>query len=191
MANHKLKFFVLTGEPGVGKTTLTKKLSSTIADKGIKLSGFYTEEIRKDGVREGFDIVTVDGVRGRLARDQTLLSAPIKQKVGKYGVLVKEFETIAMPCLVKSEDSTPQVLVIDEIGKMEFQSETFKAAIKIIFNHPSHYTVLATIPLKKGDQLIESIRNNKNAKVWMVTRKNRDTIHEEILKVMNTALRFD
>lgn len=86
---------------GVGKTTLTKKISAALAEKGVSLSGFYTEEVRKDGVREGFDIVTVDGVRGRLARDAALLSPPITHRIGKYGVFVKEFETIAIPCLTK------------------------------------------------------------------------------------------
>lgn len=86
---------------GVGKTTLIKKLSTEIAGKGIKTTGFYTEEVRKNRIREGFDVVTLDGNRGRLARDQSLLSGPVKYKVGKYGVLIKEFENVALPSLVK------------------------------------------------------------------------------------------
>lgn len=80
---------------------MTKKLIHILNEKGIKTSGFYTEEVRKNRVREGFDVVTLDGQRGRLARDQSLLQGPVKCKVGKYGVLIQEFEKIALPSLSK------------------------------------------------------------------------------------------
>lgn len=63
------------------------------------------------------------------------------------------------------------MLVIDEIGKMEFFSAPFKSRIKEIFS-TSKSVVLATIPIRKGDPLIESIRNNKDAKVWLVSSYN-------------------
>ncbi|KAJ8727920.1 hypothetical protein PYW08_016305 [Mythimna loreyi] len=189
MATKNYKFFILTGDPGVGKTTLTKKISTEISSKGIKATGFYTEEVRKNRTREGFDVVTLDGTRGRLARDLSLLSGPVKHKVGKYGVLIQEFENVAMPSLAKP-DTQAHLLVIDEIGKMEFFSEPFKNAIRTIFAPSSNCTVLATIPVRKGDQLIESIRNNSQAKLWMVTRENRNFIHEEILREINVALKL-
>lgn len=56
--------------PGVGKTTLCKKVYEVLKDKGIKVQGFYTEEVRNShkGSRVGFDVVTLDGQRGPLAR---------------------------------------------------------------------------------------------------------------------------
>lgn len=36
--------------------------------QGIECSGFYTEEIRNNASRVGFDIVTLNGERGILAR---------------------------------------------------------------------------------------------------------------------------
>lgn len=80
---------------------MVKKISDKISAKGVKPYGFYTEEVRAEGFREGFDVVTFDGERGKLARDTTLLNAPAGFKVGKYGVLVHEFERIALPVLKK------------------------------------------------------------------------------------------
>ncbi|XP_068632045.1 cancer-related nucleoside-triphosphatase homolog [Battus philenor] len=190
MNQNSIRYFILTGEPGVGKTTLTKKICSVLSNKGIKVVGFYTEEVRNNRVREGFDVVTVEGTRGRLARDQSLLNTPIKFKVGKYGVLVQEFEKVAMPSLTEpSINNSPACIMIDEIGKMEFYSETFKSKIKEIFNSNSKNVVLATIPLRKSDPLIESIRHDKNSKVWLVTKENRNTIHEEIINEMHYILK--
>ena len=45
---------LLTGPPGVGKTTLIKYLCEQLGN----CSGFYTEEIREGGKRIGFNIVT-------------------------------------------------------------------------------------------------------------------------------------
>lgn len=61
---------LLTGFPGVGKTTLCRKVFEVLNGKGIKVQGFYTEEVRNSqkGSRVGFDVVTLDGQRGPLAR---------------------------------------------------------------------------------------------------------------------------
>jgi len=53
---------------GVGKTTLCKKVCEKLEDLRFECQGFYTEEIREDGQRVGFDVVTMDGKRGPLAR---------------------------------------------------------------------------------------------------------------------------
>ncbi|CAG9786363.1 unnamed protein product [Diatraea saccharalis] len=164
-----IKYFLLTGEPGVGKTTLTKKLNQILRSKGIKTAGFFTEEVRQNRVREGFDIVTLEGQRGRLARDVSLLCNTVKFKVGKYGVLVQEFEKIALPALLQQDETEPYFLIIDEIGKMEFFSNPFKARVQDIFSSDSTFMVLATIPLRASDRLIESIRHNTKSKVWTVS----------------------
>ena len=53
---------------GVGKTTLVKKVCEKLEEMNWACEGFYTEELREDGQRVGFDVVTLDGARGSLAR---------------------------------------------------------------------------------------------------------------------------
>ncbi len=45
------KNLLITGLPGIGKTTLIKKLSEEL--KVLHPAGFYTEEIREEGQRKG------------------------------------------------------------------------------------------------------------------------------------------
>ena len=54
----------------MGKTTLIKKVCAVVAKKrgDVKMSGFYTEEVREGGGRVGFDVVTLQGERAILAR---------------------------------------------------------------------------------------------------------------------------
>lgn len=55
---------------GVGKTTLCRKVYEVLKDKGLEIQGFYTEEVRNSpkGSRVGFDVITLNGQRGPLAR---------------------------------------------------------------------------------------------------------------------------
>lgn len=58
---------------------------------------------------------------------------------------------------------------------MELFSTLFKFKIRDIFSQTSNKVVLATIPVRKSDPLIETIRNASNAKVWTVSLLHSDT----------------
>lgn len=49
---------------------MIKKIYNALSKTGVELRGFYTEELREGGQRIGFDVVTLDGNRGPLARIQ-------------------------------------------------------------------------------------------------------------------------
>ena len=107
---------LLTGPPGVGKTTLAKKVAETLMkNDSVKIDGFYTEEVRDENqVRKGFDVVSIKNQENRkplaLANAPPALRGP---KVGKYTVMVEDFESVAFKCLSHDSD----ILIIDEIGK--------------------------------------------------------------------------
>ncbi len=58
MAQHTSPAILLTGPPGVGKTTAVKAVVTLL---GGRAGGFYTRELRHRGSRTGFEIVTLDG----------------------------------------------------------------------------------------------------------------------------------
>jgi len=112
-----MKNIFITGHPGVGKITFIKEITSQLF---CSFSGFYTEEIRVGKKRIGFRIVTFDGKTGILAK----IDYPGIFQVSKYGVNLREFESVALPSLDAFHPAV--VRVIDEIGKMECFSEKFR-----------------------------------------------------------------
>lgn len=65
------QFTLITGMPGVGKTTIIKKLLNELKTKykDTQCKGFYTEEkINPSNTRIGFNVTTTDGEEGILAR---------------------------------------------------------------------------------------------------------------------------
>ena len=85
MGNPK-KNFLISGLPGIGKTTLVKKLIARLS--AYDPEGFYTEEILQDGERKGFHLEGLDGQRIMLAH--VINDSP--HKIGKYRVDVDAFD---------------------------------------------------------------------------------------------------
>ena len=74
------KNILITGLPGVGKTTIIKKLSEEL--RKFHPVGFYTEEIREKGIRKGFKLIGLDGGEGILSH----VDVKSTYTVGKYNV---------------------------------------------------------------------------------------------------------
>ncbi|XP_069681911.1 cancer-related nucleoside-triphosphatase homolog isoform X2 [Periplaneta americana] len=150
------RHILLTGPPGIGKTTVVKKVCNLLNARNVSVKGFFTEEIRNSGKRIGFDIVTLDGQRGVLARLSQTESS--RYRVGQYAVSVQSFETYALPVFLIQPNSGG-ILVLDEIGRMELLSEKFTQEVQKAFSNPV-ITILATIPIPKGRPipLIDSLR---------------------------------
>jgi nucleoside-triphosphatase len=164
-----VKKILLTGPPGCGKTTVTRKIAGIL---GSGVAGFFTEEVRDaTGTRTGFQVESLDGRRGKLSRRR---SGP-GPRVGAYVVLVRDFEAVAIPSLIGEAD---KVFIIDEIGKMECFSVFFCRRVREIFD--SDARVLATIPFRSTVSFIEGIRNRPDVTIVTVTRENRDRLPGEL-----------
>ncbi len=112
---------LLTGAPGTGKTTIIREAIHATKEKP---GGFYTQEIREGGARLGFEIVTLDGSRAVLAHVD--IRGP--QRVGKYGVDVACLDRVAIPTMRRAIQEC-SIVVVDEIGKMELLSSSFRDAL--------------------------------------------------------------
>ncbi len=159
---------LLTGPPGCGKTTLIMKVLEGVEKPA---AGFYTEEVRGiSGKRVGFDVVTLDGRRGTLARDS--IKGP---RVGKYGVDLRFLECTVLPEL-RSEQKG--LVVIDEIGKMECLSDVFIEVVREVLNGPTD--LLGTVAQAEWG-FIEEARKHPHVELILVTKSNRDRLVGEII----------
>lgn len=161
---------LLTGLPGIGKTTVVRAALENLGD--IRCAGFYTEEKRRGGQRTGFRIITLDGQEGILASID-LGKAPT---VGRYTVHIEEFERLALP-MIDPEITPADLYVIDEIGKMELLSRRFRDKLVDLLARPAN--LLATIA-KKGKGFIEQIKGRNDIELIEVTRDNRDRLPSEV-----------
>lgn len=167
---------LLTGLPGVGKTTVAKQVAVLL---GAAAAGFYTEETRESGKRTGFDIITLDGRRATLSR----VNKESKYHVGKYGVDVESIERVAVAALERAI-AEKKVVIIDEIGKMELFSDKFRESVTNAFNSPN--PVLAVIMLK-SHPFADSIKERPDTRIIEVTTSNRDSLARQIVNELGAA----
>ena len=96
----KKLLLLITGEPGVGKTTLVKKIFNRLKERvDVAVGGFFTEEVRSDetGSRLGFDLVSFDDSLNRLPLARK--NGQTNCHVGPYSVFVENIESFTLPIL--------------------------------------------------------------------------------------------
>jgi nucleoside-triphosphatase len=161
---------LLTGTPGVGKTTLIRKAVQALPQ--IRICGFCTAEIRQSGQRQGFRISTFDGRSAIMAH--TDVDSP--RRVGKYRVDLDALDGIVAVAL--AADQGAELYVIDEIGKMECFSACFVSAIERLL--ASRAPMIATISRTAGGT-IGRIRSRPDVELWQVTQVNRNDLVGDVV----------
>ncbi len=163
---------LITGPPGIGKTTLIKKLIEKL--RYCHPVGFYTQEIRGVSGRKGFELISLDGRKGILAH----VDIKSNFRIGKYKVDVSGFESFIEP--IDFFKPSNKLIIIDEIGKMESFSNKFNTLLEDIL--VCEKPVIATIALKGGG-IVSEIKKRNDVKLFVMGYNNRDSLLSEILEL--------
>jgi nucleoside-triphosphatase len=165
---------LLTGPPGSGKTTAMREIVRRLRGR-VTMTGFVTEELREGGRRVGFQGVTIDGRTFPLAHVRTKGSL----RVGPYGIDLAGLETIGLDALdVRAPGA---VVVIDEIGKMECLSDTFKARVARLLEDET--PLIATVAAV-GVGFVRKARNTVGARRFTMTRGESERMADEIARAV-------
>lgn len=166
-----MKNLLLTGLPGCGKTTAVHRLVERLTD--LRLCGFYTQELREQGTRVGFEAVGLSSGRHALLAHVRSRS---RHRVGRYGV-----EAAAFAQIVHAELGRPagdlDLFVVDEIGKMELLCPQFVEVVPRLLDGP--VPVVATVALRGGG-LIAAVKARADVRLVDVTAENRDRLPGEL-----------
>ena len=138
-----------------------------------RAGGFYTEEIRSQGVRHGFRLVTLDGQDAVLAH----INIHSPYRVSKYGVDIDSLERVGVSALRRAAEEC-DLVVVDEIGKMELFSDSFREVVLQLID--SGKRVLGTIMLKPHPWA-DAIKGKPQVNLVTVTRDNHHQVLEELL----------
>lgn len=163
------KNVLITGLPGIGKTTLIKHLVYELAR--LRPRGFYTEEIRHNDERKGFQLISLDGKRSILAH--VLIDSPYQ--IGKYRVDVTAFDSFLDTLELGASEGG--IVIIDEIGKMECLSVKFVHLIQELLD--SENIVIATIAHTDGG-IKGRIKERDDVTLFKMNLENRDALKDEI-----------
>jgi nucleoside-triphosphatase len=170
------RLLFITGKPGIGKTTILLNVANELKNEGYRIGGMLSREVRKDGVRIGFEITDfATGQKGWLAH----INQPSGPQVSKYRVNLQDLDQIGVNA-IRNALKDAQVIVIDEIGPMELFSKAFQQVVKDAAD--SQKLVIGVIHQRARNPIINSIKERSDAEISEATIENRQRLHNILIE---------
>ena len=167
-----MTIIVLTGPPGIGKTTAVLQIARVLKDRGKNVGGIVSREIRVNNERVGFEFIDL------ITNDTNVLASIIGNgpKVGKYFVSFEgcHFAAERLSDAMKSCN----IIICDEIGPMEVKSREFLESVKNLLNVDKK--VIVVIHQKLRYPIIDQIRM-KSELIINLNLQNREKTNEILL----------
>jgi nucleoside-triphosphatase len=166
----KKRILLLTGSPGVGKTSVLLRIVESLKAQGYSVGGMVSREVRVGSGRVGFEILDLHtGGKGWLAH----VAQEQGPKVGRYRVNLGDLDSIGVEAITNAA-LTSDVVIVDEIGPMELSSQKFKEALRKVADGSK--LVIGVVHLKATDSVITEMKVRDDAEVHLVTLENRGNV---------------
>jgi nucleoside-triphosphatase len=170
------RLLLLTGSPGVGKSTALLHIVEALRARGYRVGGMISREVRSSSMRFGFEILDLSsGRRGWLAR----VNEPVGPQVGRYRVNLRDLDEVGVQAILRAVESS-DVVAIDEVGPMELLSEGFQNAVRRAVE--SRKLVVGVIHWKARNKLIDDVKSHTDAQIFVVEAENRERLLEAVVE---------
>ena len=174
----------ITGMPNVGKTQTLVKVMEFLQGSGYIIEGMVTEPILEKEKCVGFYIRDWQTVEKEVFAHVNFDS---KDKVGDYGVDLSVLEKIGVAAIEKAiSDDDVDIIIIDEIGKMEMLSERFCEVV--IEALDSDKPIMITLHKKSRTPLLQDVRRRDDIRILEVTPVNKNLLPYKLEKIMKEKL---
>jgi nucleoside-triphosphatase len=174
----------ITGLPGVGKTETLLRVVEKLEEMEYRVGGMVTECIMKKGCRVGFNV-------RNWCTDECAVMSHIdidsKIRIGKYGVNLDALESIGA-CAIEGAVNDSDVIIIDEVGKMEVECDSFVKAVKNALD--TDKSLIMTLHKKSRNPLLQDIRRRDDVRILEVTPVNRNLLPYKIIKLFEEERRI-
>lgn len=174
---------LLTGQPGVGKSTILAKVRDNI---DLKCFGVVAEEIRDENEeRVGFKSVNMDGDESTFAHIHDIDS---DRRIGPFKVDVSSIDEFVVNELMKGLSDTQSLVFFDEIGRMQSFSKKFMKTLDLFLE--SDANMLGTIVYDPEPWSIK-YKEHEDVILVEVDEENREELGEVILLVLSSLREID
>lgn len=159
----------------MGKTTVIRAVADSLGDRA---GGFYTEELRNEGRRTGFRLVAFGAGQERTGTLASVNTAS-RYRVSRYGVHIRDLERVGVAALQNAvREPDIEVVIVDEIGKMELFSAAFRDAVESALASPKRVVASA---MTGSHPWVDAIKARGGVTQLEVTKSNRDAMMARVL----------
>ncbi len=169
----------ITGLPNTGKSKLLMKVIEMLEADELKVGGMVTEAIIFKNKKVGFYVIDWLTKKKRKFAHENIES---NIHVEDYGVDMRALDAVGVKAInqaIKEAD----VIIIDEVGKMEVESPGFVKAVNEALDCDK--PLILTLHKKSRNPLLQDIRRRDDLRILEVTPVNRNLLPYKIIKLMN------
>ena len=177
------RMLLLTGSPGIGKTTVVTRTVALIKTHGYIVHGIISKEKRVKGQREGFELTDLATEARATIASTRLRTGP---RVGRYHVNLKDLANVGANALLSAIENS-DVIVCDEIGPMEIFSPEFKRAVRAVIS--SGKPLLGVVHWRLRDDLIDELKSSSEVELFEVSVENRDDLPGTVAEKLISKLK--
>ena len=180
-----VKNFFITGPPKSGKTTLLMEIIKELKKRNYTIAGITCPEVIKNNRRWGFKIIDLKTNKEGILASIEVPNGPV---VSKYRVNMEDLEQIGVIALRNALYDESDIVIIDEIGKMELFSKNFANAVRDLLN--SKKPVIGIVPIRSNHPLVLEIKKKRrDTKTYLITRQTSRNQREQIkTEIINSIL---
>ncbi|MGB6500026.1 MAG: NTPase [Thermoplasmata archaeon] len=168
----------ITGLPGSGKTQTLLRIIQLLEEEGVKVGGMVTEPIVEKQRRTGFQITNWLTKEHEVFAHEGMKS---RLRSGRYGVSLAALEGLGTRSLAEARESA-DVIVIDEVGKMEVDCETFTKGVMDTLD--AEKSIVMTLHKKSRNPLLQDIRRRDELRLLEVTPVNKNLLAFKIVHLI-------
>ncbi|HYK93211.1 MAG TPA: NTPase [Thermoplasmata archaeon] len=168
----------ITGLPGSGKTQTLLRIIQLLEQEGVSVGGMVTEPIVEKNRRTGFQITDWRTKEKAVFAHEGLKS---RVKSGRYGVNLAALEDLGTRALAGARESS-DVIVIDEVGKMEVESDAFTKSVMDTLD--TSKSIVMTLHKKSRNPLLQDIRRRDELRLLEVTSVNKNLLAFKIVRLL-------
>ncbi|MFZ0892425.1 MAG: NTPase [Thermoplasmata archaeon] len=168
----------ITGLPGSGKTQTLLRIIQLLEQEGITVGGMVTEPIIEKQRRSGFQIINWLTKEHEVFAHEGMKS---RVRSGRYGVNLEALEGLGTRALSEAREQA-DVIVIDEVGKMEVESQLFTQSV--VDTLDTNKSIVMTLHKKSRNPLLQDIRRRDELRLLEVTPVNKNLLAFKIVHLL-------
>jgi nucleoside-triphosphatase len=167
------RIWLLTGPPGIGKSSLVSKVIFSVRSRGHGVGGCLTKEVRKGRERVGFKLTDL------LSGNEVELASVsgLGPRVGRYRVNITNLSTMGAGSLLRAAEIA-DFIVIDEVGPMELTSPEFRRGVRASLATGKPMLIVLHESMK--DPLMTEISGQPNSTLVELTLHNREQVSNQL-----------
>ncbi|MCK4718438.1 MAG: NTPase [Thermoplasmata archaeon] len=168
----------LTGLPGAGKTETVLRIASMLGEDEILVGGMITDAVIEKGEKRGFYVQDIITEKKEIFAHEDIES---RHKVGTFGIDLEVLESVGVAAISSAVEDA-DVIVIDEVGRMEVESPLFVEAVREALD--SEKPMILTLHKKSRNPLLQDIRRRDDVRILEVTIVNRNLLPYKVVSLL-------